>query len=1509
MHSSSLKENDHYYDVRKLHLLFALAAFLLLVVTIIVVAADYHRPWKKCQRVYREELRPWLEAIAAFDRQLRATRAGGNPQSGVSPTARFVRPEGKGRWQRWLFGGPFLEPFTRRVRVEEVRPEGIPLDLHFQRVERIDRCTTCHQGMSAQEAAADWPIDRGPQRNLLVVLQPEERHALPGFSKNWGRGEPVAPESALEELLGLYLAEGWPLGQEQVIVVGVLPESLAARAGFVAGDRLEQVEGRRPKSAREAAEGILGQLSRKQTVRVRIQRGLPQPFAAHPRPELFVDPDSPHPVEKFGCTVCHRGNGAATSFGFAGHTPRDFHQRDRWQAQRSWRPAEDWPWPMLPGELVEASCLQCHHNPAELATQLVGGGSSAPILVEGYRLVRQLGCFGCHELKGTDVFGRKIGPDLSPEPPICEVAGALSETPGLPAAAQRLAAQLRREFWDDSLRAELSDWLEQWHSEGSPDEAREGLPSDEQLLREEPGQPGLGKPATRRAGGIPDSYRIWRGILSPSQGQDIEAAGLPKVGPSLRYAAEKLSRQFIVDYLKNPRNYWSRAKMPRFFGLLEHLSPEEQVKAREWEEAEIWAIAAYLVPEARDNVSAEKDLLGGTSPRQGRETQKPTAGPISGDPEKGALHFRRQGCLACHSHSGSGDFPPTDFAPDLTRLAGKLRRETAARWLRQWIEDPAQFWPRTPMPQIRWKLVRAEDEGAGSGSEPGEASVGQPARENADPVADLIAFLLQRVDWQPSQSAAPSDSALDELLRLYLADYLGAEKAQRFVPAGIPAEELAAYPAELVELVAPLDRRRKLQWLGRQSLQRRGCNGCHEIPGLEAAPAIGPALTGWGEKSPLLLDFGEPGLANTIFKGADTGLQAAKDPTTRSGKPDDTSVGAGAGQRAKVLEQREPHTGNSDQTAGEVSEALLRDKAAGVSLADESFWHEAFSSRQLAGFAWQKLRSPRSFDFGRTAIKPYTAWLRMPQFNLSPRERLAIVAFLLGLSRQEFAPQVQPKLSADQRVFGEGVLLLERLGCGQCHVLDWQRWLVQYDPGKLEVLPPEPDFDFVRPRLREGFFGMPSEKSPLGQAELWGMPELDAEGQPVREEEPGESPRYFVNLWEAVPVRVGNESTFWEPGGPQVEVSDPFGLVAAATRFPPSDSPLDPQNAYFARLEFPTLAGPGLLPMGIGPAWWMQQAVDSQNHWEGTESAQRRPVLASAVVGLLPAVIGVRAEIGGRLGRLLLPEVAEELRGSPSDAWSLLPPSLVRQGEMTRPEWTAGYLKDPYEIRPSVLLQMPRYHLPSIEAEKLAEFFQVLADWRRNSSPAWYRRPLSGRDQPTEGGPRRGQAVRPKQPPDERGQSGKLEPDKRVENKTDLWAGLRSTVAVGSKTSAEVMARREQAFRLILDRTTYCAKCHLIGDYSPSLHGTVALGPRLDRVAGRLKEEYLWRWIANPRRIIPYTGMPVNFPPEGPPLGQDILPGAPIDQLEAVVDLLSAFPEFVRSRLKIGLPEPIGGNN
>lgn len=103
--------------------------------------------------------------------------------------------------------------------------------------------------------------------------------------------------------------------------------------------------------------------------------GAEQPFAYHPDHDV-------HPFEQFGCTVCHAGQGRATSERAAhGHV-------------------EFWDEPMLSPAYVEASCGGCHDPSDNPAT---------PRLARGARLFEEAGCRGCHRLDG---WGGPLAPDL-----------------------------------------------------------------------------------------------------------------------------------------------------------------------------------------------------------------------------------------------------------------------------------------------------------------------------------------------------------------------------------------------------------------------------------------------------------------------------------------------------------------------------------------------------------------------------------------------------------------------------------------------------------------------------------------------------------------------------------------------------------------------------------------------------------------------------------------------------------------------------------------------------------------------------------------------------------------------------------------------------------------------------------------------------------------------------------------------------------------------------------------
>jgi hypothetical protein len=255
--------------------------------------------------------------------------------------------------------------------------------------------------------------------------------------------------------------------------------------------------------------------------------------------------------------------------------------------------------------------------------------------------------------------------------------------------------------------------------------------------------------------------------------------------------------------------------------------------------------------------------------------------------------------------------------------------------------------------------------------------------------------------------------------------------------------------------------------------------------------------------------------------------------------------------------------------------------------------------------------------------------------------------------------------------------------------------------------------------------------------------------------------------------------------------------------------------------------------------------------WEPAAIAGRGWPVGGAGVVISPGRIARRRPaVGGDYARLLYPVAVAEAKAAGSAAtyvegWGWVPPPLVHEGRKVQPTWLYGFLLNPVAIRPASLLRMPRYNLSPQEAEKLVDYFAA----------------LDGVEFPYTGGP----------------------------------IGPASSQSLDGKTGPAALDR---AFDLVLDRTTYCGKCHLIGDFAPPGEVWTIRAPNLERVGQRIRPEYLRRWLANPKSVLPYTAMPVNFPPNQP-LRQDLLPGTSLEQLDAVLGLLLDYDQYLKRRTSI----------
>jgi cbb3-type cytochrome oxidase cytochrome c subunit len=118
---------------------------------------------------------------------------------------------------------------------------------------------------------------------------------------------------------------------------------------------------------------------------------------------LYLDGNGPHPINSFGCTICHGGQGSGTDFTFASHSPDSIKQAEEWTKKHGWQDFHFWDFPMLPDRFIESGCLKCH-------TQITDIPQAAK-LQAGYQRITKYGCTGCHAIGGEG----SIGPDLSDE--------------------------------------------------------------------------------------------------------------------------------------------------------------------------------------------------------------------------------------------------------------------------------------------------------------------------------------------------------------------------------------------------------------------------------------------------------------------------------------------------------------------------------------------------------------------------------------------------------------------------------------------------------------------------------------------------------------------------------------------------------------------------------------------------------------------------------------------------------------------------------------------------------------------------------------------------------------------------------------------------------------------------------------------------------------------------------------------------------------------------------------
>jgi len=187
--------------------------------------------------------------------------------------------------------------------------------------------------------------------------------------------------------------------------------------------------------------------------------------------------------------------------------------------------------------------------------------------------------------------------------------------------------------------------------------------------------------------------------------------------------------------------------------------------------------------------------------------------PPAGDAERGGELFETVGCTGCHILDAEAS--RDEFFPTINRLNGPNLVRTGSKvdagWLYAWVRDPKQHNPATRMPDLRLTDQEA---------------------------ADVTAYLMASRDpaYEDLELPEVDQEVRDDLLLGYL------QQTEGLIAGRATLEAMSAGERD--------------QALGRQTIQKYGCYGCHEIRGFEDAQQIGVELTEEGSKPVHQFDFG-----------------------------------------------------------------------------------------------------------------------------------------------------------------------------------------------------------------------------------------------------------------------------------------------------------------------------------------------------------------------------------------------------------------------------------------------------------------------------------------------------------------------------------------------------------------------------------------------------------------------------------------------------------------------------
>ena len=279
-------------------------------------------------------------------------------------------------------------------------------------------------------------------------------------------------------------------------------------------------------------------------------------------------------------------------------------------------------------------------------------------------------------------------------------------------------------------------------------------------------------------------------------------------GPPLTHINEKLDKEWVAKWIKNPQSFRYNTWMPHFFD--QDNNSTDEMKQRN--NSEIYAMTEYLFKDGEKVYNNSSKYIG--------------------DIESGEKLFEAVGCMGCHAinddkvdlvfNDSPYEFYKSEYGyeneemtkyhilknqgPNLIGLGSK----SDAEWIYKWIKDPQKYYPGSRMPNLRLS-----------------------DQESADITAYLMTIKNKDFDEMP-------------------APYYDKDVMKSIAESWL----LKSYPEiEAIDKLNSMNDIEITKYVGTKSINYYGCYTCHDIDGFEKSKPIGVELTTEGSKPVNKLDF------------------------------------------------------------------------------------------------------------------------------------------------------------------------------------------------------------------------------------------------------------------------------------------------------------------------------------------------------------------------------------------------------------------------------------------------------------------------------------------------------------------------------------------------------------------------------------------------------------------------------------------------------------------------------